>query len=165
MNMKEALGWSFTFMKEGVASFLLLLYQGTDLPAGLSYLLNYVQQKYGFTAEKFYKGTGHTCAEEDAELLWKILCKWKQKVSISNEDRIRWMTKIEQLISLRIDGIMTANRRKYYDECAAFISAYGEVKESMGSIGEKNTFMAYYHKRYPRRSSFIHELMEVGYAK
>ena len=165
MNMKEALGWSFTFMKEGVASFLLLLYQGTDLLAGLSYLLNYVQQKYGFTAEKFYKGTGHTCAEEDAELLWKILCKWKQKVSISNEDRIRWMTKIEQLISLRIDGIMTANRRKYYDECAAFISAYGEVKESMGSIGEKNTFMAYYHKRYPRRSSFIHELMEFGYAK
>lgn len=165
MNIKEALGWSFTFMKEGVASFLLLLYQGTDLPVGLSYLLNYVQQKYGFTAEEFYKGTGHTCAEEDTELLWKILCKWKQEVKISSEARTRWMHKIEKLISLRVDGIMTANRRKYYDECAAFISAYGEVKESLGSIGEKNIFMAKYHKRYPRRSAFIHELMEFGYVK
>ena len=165
MNIKEALGWSFTFMKEGVASFLLLLYQETDLPAGLSYLLNYIQQKYGFTAEEFYKGTGHTCAEEDAELLWKLICKWKQEVRISSEARTRWMHKIEQLISLRVDGIMTANRRKYYDECAAFISAYGEVKESLGSIGEKNIFMAEYHKRYPRRSTFIHELMEFGYVK
>ena len=165
MNIKEALGWSFTFMKEGIASFLLLLYQGTELPAGLSYLLNYIQQKYGFTAEEFYKGTGYTCAEEDTELLWKILCKWKQEIRISNEERIHWMNKINQLISQRVDGIMTANRRKYYDECAAFISAYGEVKESQGAIGEKNIFMAEYHKRYPRRNAFIHELMEFGYVK
>ena len=165
MNIKEALGWSFTFMKEGVASFLLLLYQGTDLPAGLSYLLNYVQHKYGFTVEEFCKGTVFTCEENDAELLWKIMCKWKQDVKISNEDRIRWMNKINQLISLRVDGIMTANRRKYYDECAAFVSAYGEVKESLGSVGEKNIFMAEYHRRYPRRSAFIHELMEFGYTK
>lgn len=165
MNIKEALGWSFTFMKEGVASFLLLLYQGTDLPAGLSYLLNYVQRKYAFTAEEFCKGTRLTCEENDNELLWRIICKWKQDVRISNEDRIRWMNKINQLISLRVDGIMTANRRKYYDECAAFVSAYGEVKESLGSFGEKNVFMAEYHRRYPRRSAFIHELMEFGYRK
>ena len=165
MNMKEALGWSFTFMKEGVACFLLLLYQGTDLPAGLSYLLNYVQKKYRFTAEEFYKGTGHTCTENSTGLLWEIICKWKQEVKISDEDRIRWMNKINQLISRRVDGIMTANRRKYYDECAAFISAYGEVQESQGSVGEKNAFMAEYHKRYPRRSSFIHELVKFGYVK
>ena len=45
MSVRESLGWSFTFMKEGITSFLLLLYQGTDLPAGLSCLLNYIQQK------------------------------------------------------------------------------------------------------------------------
>ena len=86
MSVRESLGWSFTFMKEGITSFLLLLYQGTDLPAGLSCLLNYVQQKYGFTAEEFYKGTGHTCAKNSTELLWEIICKWKQEVKISNED-------------------------------------------------------------------------------
>ena len=165
MSVRESLGWSFTFMKEGITSFLLLLYQGTDLPAGLSCLLNYVQQKYGFTAEEFYKGTGHTCTKNSTELLWEIICKWKQEVKISNEDRIRWMNKINQLISLRVDGIMTANRRKYYHECAAFISAYGEVKESHGIIGEKNTFMAEYRKRYPRRSAFIQELVKFGYVK
>ena len=118
-----------------------------------------------FTAEEFYKGTGHTCAKNSTELLWEIICKWKQEVKISNEDRIRWMNKINQLISLRVDGIMTANRRKYYHECAAFISAYGEVKESHGIIGEKNTFMAEYRKRYPRRSAFIQELVKFGYVK
>ena len=97
--------------------------------------------------------------------MWEIICKWKQEVKISNEDRIRWMNKINQLISLRVDGIMTANRRKYYHECAAFISAYGEVKESHGIIGEKNTFMAEYRKRYPRRSAFIQELVKFGYVK
>ena len=165
MSVRESLGWSFTFMKEGITSFLLLLYQGTDLPAGLSCLLNYIQQKYEFTAEEFYKGTGHTCTKNSTELLWEIICKWKQEVKISNEDRIRWMNKINQLISLRVDGIMTANRRKYYHECAAFISAYGEVKESHGIIGEKNTFMAEYRKRYPRRSAFIQELVKFGYVK
>lgn len=30
MSVRESLGWSFTFMKEGITSFLLLLYQGTD---------------------------------------------------------------------------------------------------------------------------------------
>ena len=57
MTLLVSLGWSFTFMKEGITSFLLLLYQGTDLPAGLSCLLNYIQQKYEFTAEEFYKGS------------------------------------------------------------------------------------------------------------
>ena len=51
------------------------------------------------------------------------------------------------------------------NECAAFISAYGEVKESHGTIGEKNTFMAEYRKRYPRRSAFIQELVKFGYVK
>lgn len=41
----------------------------------------------------------------------------------------------------------------------------GEVKESHGIIGEKNTFMAEYRKRYPRRSAFIQELVKFGYVK
>ena len=105
--VNESLGWSSTFMKEGITSFLLLLYQGTDLPAGLSCLLNYVQQKYGFTAEEFYKGTGHTCTKNSTELLWEIICKWKQEVKISNEDRIRWMNKINKLISSSFITIFT----------------------------------------------------------
>ena len=94
-------------------------------------MLAFIQRKYEFTSEDFYKGTGQTCAESNTELLWKIFCQWKQDIKISEEDRIRWMSQIEQLISQRTDGIMVANRRNYYDECAAFIAAlkaYGYKK-------------------------------------
>ena len=30
---------------------------------------------------------------------------------------------------------MDANRRNYYGECAAYIAALGEVRESMGEMG------------------------------
>ena len=38
------------------------------------------------------------------------------------------------MITMRVKGIMESNRRNYYGECAAFIAALGEVKESRGGM-------------------------------
>jgi len=39
--------------------------------------------------------------------------------------RTRAIEKIAGLLEKRVEGIMGANRRKYYGECAAFLAALG----------------------------------------
>lgn len=162
MNKKEALGWSSTFMKEGLAMFLLLLYKGDALPKGLRTMLSKTVSGCCFSEKQFLKGT---CIKEvtgDEKLFWKLFCRWKANVNVSEEERVRWMKKIEQLVSKRVTGIMEESRRNYYGECAAFIAAYGEVMESQGVRGAKNQIMEKYRGEYPRRRSFIQELRNYG---
>ena len=58
---------------------------------------------------------------------------------------------------------MSANRRNYYGECAAFIAALGEVKESRGEANGKQRYMTYYKDKYPRRSAFRAEMKAFGW--
>ena len=79
------------------------------------------------------------------------------------DEQQKVMERLESLIEMRVDGIMGANRRKYYGECAAFIAACGEVKESWGERMGKQSFMDSHRQRYPRRSAFKQELQDLGY--
>ena len=72
------------------------------------------------------------------------------------------MNMIERYISVRTAGIMDANRRNYYGECAAYIAAYGEVCESRGAIGAKADIMGEYKVKYSRRRAFHQELKNYG---
>lgn len=58
MNEEKPLGWSATFMKQGLALFLLLLYRGKDLQAGMRSMLRMVVFAVGFRKGKYLKGTG-----------------------------------------------------------------------------------------------------------
>lgn len=66
------------------------------------------------------------------------------------------------LVLRRVNGIMDGNYRKYYGECAAYIAALGEVKESRGEIGGRQKVMAEYKALYSRRSAFHKELRAFG---
>lgn len=57
---------------------------------------------------------------------------------------------------------MQANRRGYYEECAAFVAALGEVKEYLGEVAGKQTFMVMYKNEYSRRTAFHQELYNFG---
>lgn len=57
---------------------------------------------------------------------------------------------------------MENNRRNYYGECAAFIAALGEVKASRGQGLEKQNYMEYFRRQYPRRTAFKGELKNMG---
>jgi len=67
------------------------------------------------------------------------------------------------LLAKRTKGIMEANRRNYYGECAAFIAALGEVKESLGETDAKQKLMTSYKEKYPRRSAFRAEMKFYGW--
>lgn len=73
------------------------------------------------------------------------------------------MNRITALLEKRTAGIMDANRRNYYGECAAYIAALGEVQESMGEMGAKQRLMTSYRDAYPRRSAFREEMRMYGW--
>ncbi len=77
--------------------------------------------------------------------------------------RIRAVTRITDLIEKRTEGIINANRRNYYGECAAYIAALGEVKESLGDNGAQQRIMTSYKDKYTRRSAFRAEMRAYGW--
>ncbi len=70
---------------------------------------------------------------------------------------------MKALIDLRTEGIMNANRRNYYGECAAYIAALGEAEEAFGVTNGKQRLMEEYRAKYSRRSAFRQELCAYGF--
>ena len=81
---------------------------------------------------------------------------------LTDEDWHKYLHWVEQLVEKRVRGIMEANRRNYYEECAAFVAALGEVRESIGNPGAAQHVMTDYKKMFPRRSAFHRELRAYG---
>ena len=84
-------------------------------------------------------------------------------VQMSSDIRNRAIKRITALLEGRTAGIMDANRRNYYGECAAYIAALGEVRESVGEMGAKQKLMTSYKEMYPRRSAFREEMRKYGW--
>ena len=163
MNVKEPLGWSSTFMKEGISLLLLLLYEGTgDLPEGLKMMLSRIVFASSFDVDSFCIGEYRSQDMDDTELFWSLFSKWKDAQILSKEEAEKMLIFSEQLIAKRTAGIMNANRRNYYGECAAFIAALGEVKESRGANCSKKQIMEQYKIEYSRMRAFHQELRHYG---
>ena len=84
-------------------------------------------------------------------------------VQMESEVRNAAIKKIADLLKKRVEGIMDANRRNYYGECAAYIAALGEVQESAGESGAKQRLMTSYKDKYFRRNAFRAELKNYGW--
>lgn len=162
MAKKEGLGWSFTFMKEGIALFLLYLYQGDHLPAGCSDMRKIVCQSASFTADEYSQGLCRPVSKDSTDLFWTCFRKWKEVTPMTKNDSVWIMEKLEDWIRIRVEGIMQGNYRNHYGECAAFIAALGEVRESRGVMNGKANLMKDYRDAYSRRSAFHRELRAYG---
>ena len=145
--------------------FLLLLYKGKTLPKGIDSMLRRVVSGCDFDSDTFLAGTCLNKGRNEWELFWELFCKWKDESNITEEDYSKWMDMIQRYISVRTAGIMEANRRNYYGECAAYIAAYGEVCESRGIAGAKAGVMEKYKTKYSRRRAFHQELRNYGMQK
>jgi hypothetical protein len=162
MNVKEALGWSSTFMKEGMALFLLYLNKGERLSLGGKAMCGIVRHNFSFTANEYSQGLPAPKTADDDSLLWDCLRKWKESVGMSEAVEQAVMEKLDQWVLIRVKGILGENRRKYYGECAAFIAALGEARESRGQKNGKAALIESYRSAYPRHSAFRKELSTFG---
>ncbi len=168
MKEKNALGCSSTFMKQGMALFLLLLYNAHDageLPAGLKTMLSRAFDACTFKAEEYFRGTGVPNKAGDYDVFWKVFCRWKENVQITEEQKNEWLDKIDEWVELRVRGIMDGSKRNYYGECASYIAALGEVQESVGVFWAKERIMERYKNEYSRRRAFHQELRGYGMKK
>lgn len=165
MRVKEALGWSSTFVKQGISLFTLYLYDGESLGKGIIQMIENTRIAFGFDKKTYIKGLNKQITQDDNGLFYECFKFWKNTVYLEKADKEKIVKKIEELIEKRVDGIMETNRRNYYGECALFIAALGEVKESMGQAGAKQKYMEYYRQKYSRRSAFKSELQVYGLIK
>lgn len=97
------------------------------------------------------------------ELFHDIFIQWKQITPMEQDVKESAIKKITSLLKKRTEGIMEANRRNYYGECAAFIAALGEVKESLGETNAKQKLMTSYKEKYSRRRAFHADMKVYGW--
>jgi len=116
-----------------------------------------------FRAEDYCRGTQLNPPDNsDEALFWKLFRQTRCPEKPSDEEQKKIMERLADLTDLRTNLIVYGTRRKYYDECAAYIAALGEVKESHGEAGAKQFILSFYKTQYPRHSAFIRELQNFG---
>lgn len=162
MATREGIGWSFTFMKEGIALLLMLLNKGQAREPGMKAMVSMAEDGCSFDCAEYCMGMG-ACEEGKTENLFEDCFElWKENVTVNELQRDAWITQLERWIELRVSAIMAANRRNYYGECAAYIAAYGEMLQSSGVANAKESVMQRYRKEYSRRRAFHEELRRYG---
>lgn len=163
MSTKNALGWSLTFMKCGIALLLIYLFNGNELPSGCEAMCSLAMDYIEFDKDEYLQGTAAEDTGNGAkELFWTCFSEWKKYTPMEITDREYILKRLDSWVSIRVEGIMQENRRRYYNECAAYIAALGEVNESIGITNGKALLMELYRKRYLRRSAFRKELRRFG---
>lgn len=161
MNVKEGIGWSSTFMKQGLSCFLLYLYKSDRLFQGMNAMASSCAELFYFKVEEadisgvYPKGAGQVDA------FWKCFKKWKEMTPRSQEEEDKIIKKLKPWIQKRTESILGARRRNYYGECAAFIAAYGEMAESRG-LENKNVWMLQVKNLFPRHTALHSELRRFG---
>ncbi len=163
LNNSKALGWTGTFMKPGIAIYLLCMHEGSWSGKGITAMAGMVKDAMRFSAEEYRKGTRGFEGLSENTLFCQLFSKWKSIVQMASDVREHAIKKITVLLEKRTEGIIDANRRNYYEECAAYIAALGEVRESMGEAGAKQRLMTAYKDKYPRRSAFREEMRNYGW--
>lgn len=149
-------------MKCGLAAFLLLLTESESLAAGGWAMLQLIVAAVGFDKSEYEQGTLETINESNEERFWKCWLLWRKTAILPEAEKAEYLQWAESLVTKRLNGIMEGNHRKYYGECAAYIAALGEAKESAGEKNGKQNTMSKYMEAYSRRSAFREELRRYG---
>ena len=163
LRKSEALGWTGTFMKQGIALFLIYLHEGRWNGKGIVSMAEMAKSAMRFSAMEYRKGVRVPEEVDEGDLFSRLFFQWKIMMPMASDIRDRAIKRITALLEKRTAGIMDANRRNYYGECAAYIAALGEVLESMGNPGAKQRLMTSYKDAYPRRSAFREEMRKYGW--
>ncbi len=164
MRPKEGIGWSFTFMKEGIALFLLLLSRGAR-GAGMNDMVKRACGAASFTCKEYLLGTDDSTESTNEGMFLACFDAWKKHFALDDVTCGKWIETIKGWMAIRVQAIMDANRRKCYGECASFLAAIGEVEESRGKSGAKQLLLQEYNSAYYRRIAFRGELVRYGMRK
>ncbi len=127
-------------------------------------ILKWAVDDVSFSTEKYILGTDLEDDRPDTVLFSECFDRWKQDVTLDDDICREWMMNIDRWVMRYVQSVMTENRRFFYESCAIYIAALGEVEESRG-ITEKQQLMATYRTMYCRRHLFVDKLVKYGFKK
>ena len=153
---------SLCYMDKWIPFQLMLMNVQSNLQQGLSEMLDKLLNTCSFYGKAFCQGTDLNRELSNKDLFLDCFKKWKSDVLLPESTCESWLAGIDSWIKCYVSDIMEHNERTLYDNCAAFIAAYGEVLESRGNSGEKQRIMEYYKMEYHRRRAFHESLKRFG---
>lgn len=160
-NPQGSLGWSGTFMPDGIRLFLLYLYEKPLPFKAAEALARYV----GFPDEtdntnliNFENEIIEESRTNKVSVFWTYFQRWKSYFPISLEEKKKYLTWAEKIVYSRADALVSKQRRNHYCEAAELLAMVAEVKEDMGIQEARRTVFAEYRRKFPRHSSFQAEM-------
>lgn len=142
------------FPRQETALLLLLVQDYEILPKGMRSMLKIAGSESGIQEKTYFQGATGEHTVSDDHLFESLFFRWKNEVHLSNEIRNEIMQKTGQLIEYYVNRIMLEKRRDDYEECAAFLAAFGEAEEFFGKENAKKDLLESWRSAYPRRSAF-----------
>ena len=161
LKPQKTLGWLYTFLKCGIPLFFLLMYNNTRLNGAMLKMCTTASEYMSFRAEDYCRGTQQS-ENNDTLLFWDLFRQTRCSEKLPDEEQQKIMERLTALTELRTNLIVSEQKRGYYNECASYIAALGEVLESHGQNGSKQALLSAYKSKYPRHSAFIRELKNYG---
>lgn len=164
MHHKGAVGWSGSYMKEGLAAFMRILLN-TDPKenfTGIKSMILKLVRSVGFKVTEYQHGVPALIQDSDEAWFWKCFSQSKRLFPMTESEQESFLHWVEQLVKKRVERIMEGNHRNYYCECAEYIAALGDVWEFRGIANGKQEVMLAYKEMYFRRSAFHRELRACG---
>lgn len=153
-----------SYRSNGISFFLLLLSDNLE-GFGMNSMIRQCTSIAAFNAERYFMGTGMSDKESDAKCFEKCFESWKADITINPDTRSKWISTIDKWIRSYVSRIVGNTERSSYSACAAYIAAFGEMLESLGNYGAKQTLLQEYKLQYPRHRAFISELVQYGLEK
>ena len=162
MFPEQGIGWSSSFVKCGMALILLLLFEEPQLPPACERMCAHAAGYLSFDASDYCKGTGRKTTKSNENLFWEKFSQITNPEKLTAEQQENIIIHLLVLLDLRVNAIVSQQKRNYYGECAEMIAAIGEVMESRGKEGRKQQLLLEYKCRFPRHVAFIRELKSFG---
>lgn len=160
-NPKGSLGWSSSFIREGIRLFLLYLYNRPLPSKAAERIASYI----GFPDTKDKKNLlafeveiQNECQEYKVSEFWNYFQRWKKYYPIEKEEQNKYLSWAENIVYKRADAIVSGQHRNHYGEVAGLLAIVGEIKEDMGQQEAKKCIYEQYKKKFPRHSSFQGEM-------
>lgn len=100
---------------------------------------------------------------EHTKLIDQWFVSWKNTLQPSQPMDIQCILRVvEDFIDAKVMYVLNNQLRELYYECALYLSAYGEVLESLGFITSKQQILLLYGSRYHNYSAFTNTLLHAG---
>lgn len=162
-NPKGSLGWSNSFIEDGIRLFLLYLYDRLFPSKSVRYIASHIgfpDEKNQKNLLKFETQIQRECQEHKVSEFWNYFQRWKGYFPMEKTEREKYLAWAEDIIYKRADAIVSGQHRSHYGEVAGLLAAVGEIKEDMGMPGAGKYIYEQYKKKFPRHSSFQREMKD-----